>query len=184
MIAESGSVHFTPTKADFVTFSVYTLGRSRSYRPKALSLRIFSLLAIIGIVSAVYSGGTRVVREPGIIVFFVVVVVGATGLLLIARPLLLRFLVARALAASEQGSLLKPTHVELSAEGVRCKSEVTESLTRWMSIIDTATDANSLYLYFTSTCAIMVPRRAFPDAASFAHFEQTAQSLWQRYGRK
>ncbi len=184
MIAESGIAQFTPTKADFVAFSVYTLGRSRYYRPKAPPLRIFSLLTMIGIVAAVYGGGTRIAGEPRFIALFIFIVVGATGLLLITRPLLLRFATARALAASEQESLLKPTHVELSAEGVRYKSEATESLTRWKSIIDIVTDTNSLYLYFTSTCAVMVPRRAFSDAASFVRFEQIARSLWQTFGRK
>ena len=184
MITESASAEFTPTKADLVAFSVYTLGRSRSYRPKLLPLRIFAWLTIIGIVAAVYVGGTRVVSDIGFVAFFIVVVATVTGLLLIVRPLLLRFMTARALAARDQGSVLKPTRVELSAEGVRCKSTATEALTRWMSIIDIATDTNSLYLYFTSTCAIIVPKRAFSDALDFARFEQTARSFWQRFGSK
>jgi hypothetical protein len=182
LLAESASAEFTPTKADLVAFNMFTLGRSHSYRAKAL--RLFALLTLIGMVAAVSSGGTRVVRDPGFIAFFIVIVAGTTGLLLIARPVLVRITVARALAASDQGSLLGPTHVELTVEGVRWKSEAADSLTRWTSIIDIAADTNSIYLYFTSMCAVMVPRRAFLDAAGFLRFDQTARSLWQRFGGK
>ena len=71
--------------------------------------------------------------------------------------------------------LLGPTKVELRPDGVGITSPVGTANIEWSAIETIATTAEHLFLQRDSLSALVIPRRAFADAAAFDRFIEAAR---------
>jgi hypothetical protein len=78
----------------------------------------------------------------------------------------------------EEGSQrqrLGPTTIELRPDGVAVASPLGASLLAWAAISEVVVRPDYLFLHIDSLSALIVPRRAFADAAEFERFADAAR---------
>ncbi len=79
----------------------------------------------------------------------------------------------------KSSSVLQPTGMELSAEGLRTRSSMAGFEYRWSGITDIVRTRDHLFLFIARRMAFIVPRRAFATADRFAAFCDAAIRLHQ-----
>jgi hypothetical protein len=74
-----------------------------------------------------------------------------------------------------QRQRLGPTTIELRPDGVAAASPLGASLLAWAGVTEIVARPDYLFLHLNSLSALIVPRRAFADAAGFERFAEAAR---------
>jgi hypothetical protein len=174
------SIEFALTENDFVSLGEFTMTKSRFFRRKFITIRLFNFfIPPFGIVladalhsilhnhqMALTHGGYPPILLGGGIVFGCLWGMGEW----IYRLARIRRAVSRRLRDGTHTKLLEPGRVELLPEGIRHTGEFGTSLTPWSAIIDVINNKTAAYIYITSVAALIIPRRAFVNEASYDDF--------------
>ena len=169
------------TKDDVVAYNMYHFAHSPAVRQQG-----FRAVAVTLVVLVVWSG------LLGVLVF------GSDGPLDTARaiwPLLLgpplfllvmilvfrrrtrrtRKTVERMLDEGENKGLFGEHRITLTPEGVNDSSDFHKKLTSWDAVERVAVTDQHLFVYTNAIEAVIVPRRSFPNEASFTSFVEAAK---------
>ena len=87
--------------------------------------------------------------------------------------------VVRLYQSEEHRKHLGPTKIELRAYGVASASPMGASIIDWKAITEIVSTPDYVFLHLDSLTAMIIPRRGFPDDASFDRFIDAAR-LYQR----
>jgi YcxB-like protein len=77
---------------------------------------------------------------------------------------------------------LGPTKIELRPEGVAAASPIGATVFDWKAISEIVATSDYVFLHLDSLSALMVPRRAFPDDATFDRFVEAARLYHRNAG--
>jgi YcxB-like protein len=173
MTADDGLVaEFAVTEQDYISFCRFHATQSRFCRRCVLWRRLcfFLLPPLAGIIIVGLDRRSGLFGAPSFIVAMVILGAVMAGI----DPTITRAIVGwrmrRRLRDGTFASWLQPTRIELSPDGLTWSSSSGNSLTRWSTFVDIATDGSAAYAYINSMQAYIIPRRAFADAASFERF--------------
>lgn len=172
---------FTVTEAEFVAFSVYTAKDSRFHRRRFRLGLVAASLTLLGLFAWNFIGGidwergwdpvTVILVMAVTLVFLVVVLLGW----FVIAPLVLRMQGRMRFRGKGYETMRGPTRFELAEAGLRVQGKNFDSLVRWPAIIEAVVAPGVLYLYTSPIQGFLVPKRAFPDTATFDAFVATVQ---------
>ncbi len=77
----------------------------------------------------------------------------------------------------DTSGVVGPHEIQISPEGFRDTTPLTDSLTRWAGILRITKRGDYLSFWISPFLAHVVPGRAFADAAAFEDFERSARDL-------
>lgn len=104
-----------------------------------------------------------------------------SGGVLFAIAFFVLFLIAgtlnAALMARQSASVIGAHEIEISPEGLRDSTELTDSFTRWPAIYRISRRGDYLAFWISPYLAHIVPARAFVDAEAFSAFERLANAF-------
>jgi len=159
-------ISFTLTKDDFWHLQLHAYARRR---PLQLAALVFYAVTIV--IAGIALQST-----------LIFVAGAAFAVFLFGFAFFIMWLTAlkSARALSKRG-----THtITLTDAGIQLKNDQTDSLTRWHAITGISTDSHNLYLQLDNPgrvyIAIVIPRRAFKDAAAEEQFLAAVRTYRQR----
>lgn len=155
-------VRFTLTQDDFWHLLLYAYARKRRSRYAAWTFFVLVVAAV-----------TVITKVPATLVLGLVVAAAVLGIMFLSM-----WLAARKSSRALQN---RGEHViTISKEGIVHENEQTRSTTRWQAVQSVGMDAHNVYLQLDNPgrifLAVVIPRRAFKDAAAADAFLSEARS--------
>lgn len=169
-------IEYELTADDLLIFNAYTLKHNPDFRRNFLLWR-FGFTWIIPLVWAMHS----IDKNPDINVkpWFELSVTGFYLTWILLYPLYKQYIFKKHFTKilNELKIKLKNTtrKVTLKPEGIMTFSAGGETKTNWNMVEKIVTTDQYSYIYADPTCALIIPKRAFPDEAKCREFIETAK---------
>jgi len=171
------AVEYTLTEDDLVDFQEYTL-RRRGLRAW-IGLFILPLIgAVIGALAvAKYLDALSVLASRDALKGIIFIAVFWGGVIWVRRGSAFRHAVRRRLRDGTYANHFKLRSIEFRVSEIVYSSAVGSGTMPWSAVSDIAVSDTALYLYTSSSQALIIPSRAF-DAGAFKAFANRARELW------
>lgn len=174
---------FDQTIEDIRAFYVYALARAPAARRQKRVTQWGSAILIVGLgLLACYLVGYGF---PPPALGFVYIGLAALGAVYLTPGMIYKQQMKQVLGLYEREDyrqLLGPTKVELCAEGIGITSPIGTANIEWSGISEIAATADYVFLQRDSLSALVIPRRAFADAAAFDRFVEAARLYHRNAG--
>jgi hypothetical protein len=162
-------VEYERTIEDFIEFNLYHISHSPSMRRQILIGRgMGAFLVFLLLLGASYLFDRRLTVLAYITALF------TSTITFFLFPLFHHMETVRALrkAASEgdNRAVLGRQIISLSSDGISAQTQAGESRLNWSSIDRVAQSDKSIFLYISSTSALMIPKKAFSTAQTLQEF--------------
>ncbi len=167
---------FDQTLEDIKAFYVYALPRSPAARRQKRVTQWGSAILIVGLGLLVFYLIGYGFPPPAF--GFVYIALAALGAAYLTPGMIYKQHMKQVLGLYEREDyrqLLGPTQVELRPDAVAVTSPIGTANIEWPGIAEIATTADHLFLQRDSLSALVIPRRAFADAAAFDRFVEAAR---------
>ena len=153
--------------------------RSSDFRALYRACRVCrrNALLLIASLPAVFVALSYGAGERGTALIYV-----ATPFLFIASSVVLSIYVVTpwlTVRARRKNGWDEPMNVRLTHDGVSVRHPSQDSLFYWTKIRDVVVRGDRLFLFTTSSCAIILPLHSFASDEHFADWAATAQQYWQ-----
>jgi hypothetical protein len=173
-------VEYALEREDYWQFNRYVHERSPKFRLSRFVQRY--LFFGLSLVLNLWALSAMMARSPFLfgvglaISFAIAAVVG--GLVYLVTWWCMRWQVMR--LPSGSGSLTAPCALSIGPDGMAYRSVLGEGTLSWRAVEEIAEDRRHAYLLVDDPMAIVLPMRAFADAAEFRAFVAAAHGYWRQ----
>ena len=170
---------FLLTPDDYADFAVFTWTRSRFHRRRYLVTRLFMFSAgpvavaldlAIGFHPNLYAEAGGVSGLIGVAILSGVLI---GGLAWLVQPAILRRSARRRFGDGSFAAYMKPQIIAVAESGLHVHGGAGDSTIAWDAVLEIVSLPNAVYVFLSSTQAIIVPRRAFADDLAQRSFVAT-----------
>lgn len=181
--SDSSIVEYQLSENELVSFLAEGLARSRLYRFLWPQRRVALGLAFIVVVTAAsvalgmewwtdYHARLIAVALFGALIF----------LLSTFDALITSWFIRPRLKSGKYAAFLRPLRLEISPTQISATDKVSGASVAWPAIKNNRASKVGIVLYLQPTSALLVPQRAFDDAAAFVYFLKAANNLRRAKG--
>jgi hypothetical protein len=172
-------VHFTLTRDDFWRLQLYaSFRRSRRNRLRLLLIGILIVLSLILMSLPSLSGGV-----PSILLMAFSLLAGLLAFVILIFGLAFLLMWLRASQANKMLGKRGVNVINISAQGVQQRNELSNSTTSWRAFKSIEEDKHNIYFALENPgrlfMALLIPKRAFESPQVAERFIERARGYWR-----